>query len=111
MYPVKCIVWCGVTPNEIIGPYFFEDKNGNQTTVTGARYRSMLLNFLEPWVQAKREQMWFQQDGATANTAREDHSNAPKHFSRSNHFKGLQNKLANSITIPDKSRFLPVGLP
>ena len=71
LHPVKCTVWCGVTANEIIGPYFFEDEEGNQVAVTGARYRTMIQDFLEPWVQAQPEQMWFQQDGATAHTARE----------------------------------------
>ena len=71
LHPAKCTVWCGITANEIIGPYFFEDEEGNQVTVTGARYRTMIQDFLEPWVQAKPEQMWFQQDGATAHTARE----------------------------------------
>ena len=72
LHPVKCTVWCGVTANEIIiGPYFFEDEEGNQVTVTGARYRTMIQDFLEPWVQGQPEQMCFQQDGATAHSARE----------------------------------------
>lgn len=64
-------MWCGVTAEEIIGPYFFEDDAGNQVTVTGDRYREMLQNFLQPWVAAKPHRMWFQQDGATAHTARD----------------------------------------
>ena len=71
LHPVKCTVWCGVTANEIIGPHFFEDEEGNQVTVTGARYRTMIQDFLEPWVQGQPEQLWFQKDGATAHTARE----------------------------------------
>ena len=38
-----------------------------------------------------------------------DHSNASKHFSRSNHLKELRNKLAISITRPDKSGFFLWG--
>lgn len=54
----------------IIGPYFFENERGEAVTVTGARYRPMLQNFLRPAVQ-NYPQLWFQQDGATAHTARE----------------------------------------
>ena len=66
----KCTVWCGVTKDEIIGPYFFEDDSGNTVTVTGERYRTMIQNFLKPAIQ-NRCGLWFQQDGATSHTARE----------------------------------------
>ena len=65
------MVWCGVTATEVIVPYFFEDEEGNSITVTGARYREMIENCLQPWLQAQPERMWFQQDGATSHTARE----------------------------------------
>ena len=39
LHPLKCTVWCAITTNEIIGPYFFEDDDGNAVTVTGERYR------------------------------------------------------------------------
>ena len=44
LHPVKCTVWCTITSNKIIGPYFFED-DGNAVTVTGERY-SDALKFL-----------------------------------------------------------------
>ena len=69
LHPQKCTVWCGVTVDEVIGPYFFKNE-GENVTVTGARYRQMLEDFVRPWVQNKPS-MWFQQDGATAHTARE----------------------------------------
>ena len=52
----------------IIGPYFFENEDGSATTVTSEWYRAMLEN-VRPAVKDKPE-MWFQQDGATAHTAR-----------------------------------------
>ena len=70
LHPVKCTVWCAITSNKIIEPYFFEDDDGNAVTVTGERYRAMLRNFLWPAIR-NRVRMWFQQDGATAHTARE----------------------------------------
>ena len=56
----------------IVGPYFFEEE-GATVTVTSERYVEMLRNFLRPQLRSLRvnmEEMWFQQDGATAHTAR-----------------------------------------
>ena len=39
LHPLKCTVLCAITSNEIIGPYFFEEDDGNAVTVTGERYR------------------------------------------------------------------------
>ncbi|VEN59429.1 unnamed protein product [Callosobruchus maculatus] len=69
LHPIKCTVWCGVTSQCIIGPFFFEDEDGNAETVTGERYRDMLQTFLQPALENMPE-MCFQQDGATAHTAR-----------------------------------------
>lgn len=72
LHEPKVTVWCGVSARKIIGPYFFEDDRGRTTTVNGDRYRSMLLNFLVPEMEElNQEDMWYQQDGATAHTARE----------------------------------------
>lgn len=69
LHPLKCTVWCAITSQRIIGPFFFEDNDGNGVTVNGERYRDMVQNFLRPALSDNRE-MWFQQDGATAHTAR-----------------------------------------
>jgi len=56
----------------VIGPYFFEE-NGRSVTVNSARYVVMSRNFLIPELRRRRLnqfQIWFQQDGATANTSR-----------------------------------------
>ena len=57
-YADGVMVWCGITPSGIIGPYFFE---GN---VTGTSYLSMLEEYV--WPQVKHKGMYFQQDGAPA---------------------------------------------
>ena len=55
----------------IIGPYFFEDSDGHSVTVNANRYMDMLQSFLIPELRARQlDNIWFQQDGATAHTAR-----------------------------------------
>lgn len=68
----RCTVWCGIWAGGVIGPYFFEDGDGNALTVNGHEYRSMITHFLCPEVEAiDVDGLWFQQDGATCHTARE----------------------------------------
>jgi hypothetical protein len=65
LHSEKVIVWCGVA--------FFEDKVGRAVTVNSVRYIEMRRTFLEPELQrlgAETQTLWFQQDGATAHTAR-----------------------------------------
>nr|XP_022903109.1 uncharacterized protein LOC111415594 [Onthophagus taurus] len=69
----KVIVWCGVGSFGIIGPYFFEDENNRAVTVTSERYVNMLETFLIPELNRRgllNNPLLFQQDGATAHTAR-----------------------------------------
>jgi hypothetical protein len=69
----KIIVWCGVAPFVVIGPYFFEDEAGRAVTANSARYAEMLRTFLELDLQrpgVQNQIIWFQQSGATAHTAR-----------------------------------------
>lgn len=71
LHPLKVTVWCGVYAGGVIGSNFFENSAGQTTTVNGERYRAMLNDFLLPQLDALTlENMWFQQDGATAHTAR-----------------------------------------
>ena len=71
--PLHCervTVWCGVAQFSVIGPYFFEE-DGHTVSVTSARYVQMLNNFLAPELARRGiANIWFQQDGATAHTAR-----------------------------------------
>lgn len=70
LHPQKVTVWCAVCSLTVIGPYFFEDEDGDTVTVNGERYRHMLEDFLAPnLVHLGLDNMWFQQDGATAHTA------------------------------------------
>ena len=64
--------WCGSGKFGIFGPFFFEE--GEETaTVTSNRYIRMFENCFLPELcrrGIKRASIWFQQDGATAHTAR-----------------------------------------
>ena len=64
-------VWCGVASWGIIGPYFFEEGR-RVVTVTGARYRRMLEDYLLSQLERRQvplQRVWFQQDGARPHTA------------------------------------------
>ena len=66
-------VWCGIASFGVLGPYCFEDKDDAAVTVTSERYVAMLRNFCEPELRRRGidlSSVWFQQDGATAHTAR-----------------------------------------
>ena len=58
-----------MTSERIIGPYFFQNQNGESATVTVASYRKRIAECLIPRIQDAN--MWFQQDGATAHATRE----------------------------------------
>jgi hypothetical protein len=69
----KLAVWHGITSFWVLGPYFFEDNEGAVLIVTSQRYVEMLHNFCEPELCRRGislSSVWFQQDGATASTAR-----------------------------------------
>jgi hypothetical protein len=69
----KVIVWCGVAPFGMIDPYFIEDEADRAVTVNSARCTEMLRTFLKPELQrlgVENQTLWFQEDGATAHTAR-----------------------------------------
>jgi len=73
LHSPKVTVWCGVGASGIVGPYFFENDNEETVTVNSERYVTMLEGSVEP--QLRRlgidpEALNFQQDGATAHTAR-----------------------------------------
>lgn len=73
LHSPKVTVWCAVYNSGVIGPYFFEDNDRN-LTVNSERYCAMLRDFLQPKLRelfGEIENVWFQQDGATAHTARQ----------------------------------------
>ena len=68
-HPKQVTVWCGFWCRGIIGPFFFENEQGEAATVNGDRYRAMLNEFL--FTKIKEEDIgniWFQQNGATCHT-------------------------------------------
>ena len=53
-----------------IGPFFFENQQGEAVTVNGHRYRAMLNEFLFTKLEEKNMgNIWFQQNDATCHTA------------------------------------------
>ena len=49
-----------------MGPFFFENEQGEAVTVNDNRYRAMLFTKFE---EEDMGNIWFQQDGATCHTA------------------------------------------
>ncbi|GFV80398.1 transposable element Tc3 transposase [Trichonephila clavipes] len=71
LHPEKLTVWCALWAGEIIGPYFFKNHEGHNVTVNGDRYRAMITNFFIPELNNQDvQELRFQQDGATCQTAR-----------------------------------------
>ena len=67
-------VWCAVFKFGVLGPYFFE-KDDVSVTVNSDRYCAMLQNFFqhqlgEIFDEHGADNVWFQQDSATAHTSR-----------------------------------------
>lgn len=72
LHSPKVTVWCAVGKVGVIGPYFFEE-NDAAVTVTADRYIAMLNTFFIPELRNRGidfQNVLFQQDGATAHTAR-----------------------------------------
>ena len=72
LHSPKVTVWCGMGKFGIFGPFFFEEGE-DTATVTSDRYIRMFENYFLPELRRQRintASMWFQQDGATAHTAR-----------------------------------------
>ena len=67
--PKRVTVWCGFWSTFIIGPFFFENEQGEAVTVNGDRYRAMLNEFLFKKIEENIGNIWLQQDGATCHTA------------------------------------------
>jgi len=66
----RVTVWCAISRIGIIGPYFV-DEDDRAVTVNSERYVAMIQEFFAPALkELNAELVWFQQDGATAHTAR-----------------------------------------
>ena len=62
----KILVWCAISANRVFGPYYFKN------TVNQHNYLEMLQAFFWPKVlrTAEYKKYYFQQDGASAHTAK-----------------------------------------
>ena len=78
LHSIKCTAWAAISKHGIIGPFFFEDAQGNTETVNKERYLVVLNKFWrELGVRSRRRGQnrvdrgvqWFQQDGAPPHTA------------------------------------------
>ena len=70
-HPKRVTVWCGLWFRDIIGPFFFENEQGDVVTVNGDCYRAMLNEFLfTKIVEEDIGNICFQQHGATCHTAK-----------------------------------------
>ena len=71
LHSPKVTVWCAMSSNMVIGPFFFEDGQGNTVTVNQENYRSVLVKFVASLRrrQVDLDNAWFQQDGATPHAA------------------------------------------
>ncbi|GFG31154.1 hypothetical protein Cfor_10734 [Coptotermes formosanus] len=73
LHSQKLTVRCGIASFWLLGPYIFEDNEGEAVIVTSERYVDMLCNFCEPELRRRGidfSSVCFHQDGATAHTAR-----------------------------------------
>ena len=67
MHTKRVTIWRGFCSRSIIGPYFFENEQGEVVTVNGKRYCAMLNEFLFTKIEEQDiGNIWFQQNGATA---------------------------------------------
>ena len=65
LHDQKVSVWCALSRGCIIGSIFFEN------TITTEHYIHNILElFFDQLTEQEKQQGWFQQDGATAHTAR-----------------------------------------
>jgi hypothetical protein len=72
-FTVRGTVRSGILAFGIIDPYFSEDETGNEVIVTSDRYMLMVNELLLPQLRRRDTDIAtfrFQQDGATAHTAR-----------------------------------------
>ncbi|CAK9806570.1 hypothetical protein ANTPLA_LOCUS4939 [Anthophora plagiata] len=73
LHPKKITVWCGFWSKGVIGPFFFENENKDAVTVNGAPYNETIIDYL--WLKVNGidiSNVYFQQDGATPHTTREN---------------------------------------
>ncbi len=68
----KVTAWAALSVDGIVGPFFFEDGEGNVDTVNTDRYLEIMKKKFIPALKRKGvsiTDVWFQQDGAAPHTA------------------------------------------
>lgn len=68
----KSLFWAALSSTGIIGPFFFEDTEGEAVTINSERYLKLMKSKFLPALRRKVvnfDDVWFQQDGATPHTA------------------------------------------
>ena len=74
LHSVKCTAWMTISRHGLIGPFWFEDTDGNALMVNKDRYLQVLMKFWRALGRRNdlvRDNQWIQQDGAPPHTARE----------------------------------------
>lgn len=84
LHPLKLTVWCEITSERVLGPYFFKDNSENTVMITGKRYCQMLRNFVFPAVE-NTPGLWWQQDGYSL--SQRIHAAVKANFQRKNNFQ------------------------
>ena len=72
LHSKKCTAWCAISSRGVIGPFRFEDAEGNAVTINSVRYRQVLAKFWKSLQQRCKDDphlQWLQKDGATAHSA------------------------------------------
>ena len=72
LHSANCTAWVAISRPGIIGPFWFGNDFGETVTVNKERYTVVLNKFwraLGARRSVRREEQWFQQDGATTHTA------------------------------------------
>ena len=76
LHSVKCTAWVvAISKHGIIGPFWFEDDNERSVTINTERYVQVHGKFwtaLGRWRGVVRVLQWFQQDGATHHTSKNE---------------------------------------
>ncbi len=73
-HPQYVTVWCAISAQGLIGPYFFEDSNEKKIVVNQSNYQNMIENYFVPELRNKVgnnfDEQIFMQDGASPHTAK-----------------------------------------
>lgn len=69
MSQTKVTVWCTVTSNRIIGPFFFQNENGMTMTVNSNGPPQCLKFYFPDNTFCMKDTLWFQPDVVTTRAA------------------------------------------